>query len=167
MAYAPRPLRAWWDQQYPKAMPDELRVEWSAALAGMQIFTGRLIRRGARIIAGSDAPFVHLLPGFSLHDELQLLLACGMNPAQAIAAATDEAAEALGIDGLTGSIEAGKQADLLVLSGDPLGDIRALQRPVAVIRDGRWFSPDALLAQAADYAATATQGAGRRISDMY
>ena len=167
MAYVPQPLRAWWTQQYPRAMPCELRVEWRAAFAGMQIFTSHLIRHGARIIAGSDAPFVHLMPGFSLHTELQHLLDCGMCPAQAIAAATCDAAEALGIADMTGGIEAGKRADLLVVAGDPLADIRILQRPVAVIRDGRWYAPETLLAQAAVYAATASQRVSQRFSELY
>jgi imidazolonepropionase-like amidohydrolase len=148
-------------------MADDLRLEWVRALAGMQVFTAHLIERGGRIIAGSDTPFVNLLPGFGLHDELQQLVECGMSPAQALEAATRLAAEALQIGHLVGTIEPGKQADLLVVDGDPTKDIRALRRIKAVIRGGCWRDPAALLAEAAGYAATATRGDYRRISELY
>ncbi|MCX6030360.1 MAG: amidohydrolase family protein [Chloroflexi bacterium] len=165
--YVPAALRAWWNQQYPPVMADDLRLAWARALPAMQIFTAHLIERGARIIAGSDTPFVNLLPGFSLHDELQILVECGMRPAQALDAATRLAAEALQIGHLIGTIESGKQADLLVVNGDPTADIRALGRIAGVIRDGRWFDPGALLAEAADYAATAQPRSQRRLSEIY
>ena len=145
LRHAPVPLREWWEHQYPSAMADDLRAEWIRALAGMQIFTSRLIERGGRIIAGSDTPFVHLMPGFSLHDELQLLVECGMRPGQALDAATRRAAEGLGIEHLAGAIEPGRAADLLVIDGDPALDIRALARIKSVILGGRWLDPAVLL----------------------
>jgi hypothetical protein len=167
LRYAPSPLRSWWDRQYPSAMPDDLRLEWIRALAGMQIFTSRLIERGGRIMAGSDTPFVNLVPGFSLHDELQLLVECGMRPSQALDAATCYAAEGLGISHLVGTIESGKAADLLVIEGDPALDIRALARIKAVIVGGRWLDPKVLLAEASEQAAIARPRTQRRISELY
>ena len=166
-SHVPAALRAWWNQQWPPVMADDLRLAWARALPAMQIFTAHLIERGARIIAGSDAPFVYLLPGFSLHDELQILVECGMRPAQALDAATRLAAEALQIGRLVGTIEPGKEADLLVVNGDPTADIRALTRLKAVIRGGRWLDPGALLAEADQQAAAAWPRTQRRISDVY
>ena len=148
-------------------MADDLRLSWARALPAMQIFTAHLIERGARIVAGSDTPFINLLPGFSLHDELQILVECGMRPAQALDAATRLAAEALQIGRLVGTIEPGKEADLLVVNGDPTADIRALTRLKAVIRGGRWLDPGALLAEADQQAAAAWPRTQRRISDVY
>ena len=167
LRYAPSPLRAWWDRQYPPAMDDDLRLEWIRALAGMQIFTSRLIERGGRIMAGSDTPFVNLVPGFSLHDELQLLVECGMRPSQALDAATRHAAEGLGISHLVGTIQPGKAADLLLIEGDPALDIRALARIKGVIVGGRWLDPEALLVEASEQAAIAWPRAQRRFSELY
>jgi cytosine/adenosine deaminase-related metal-dependent hydrolase len=167
LPYAPPPLCAWWGHQYPPVMADDLRLEWIRALAGMQIFTARLIERGGRIIAGSDTPFVNLMPGFSLHDELQLLVECGMRPSQALDAATRQAAEALGISHRVGTIQPGRAADLLVIEGDPAQDIRALARTRGVIAGGRWLDPAALLAEASQQVAAVRPRAQRRISELY
>jgi imidazolonepropionase-like amidohydrolase len=165
--YVPAALRGWWDQQYPPTMADDVRLAWARAMPAMQIFTSYLIERGTRVIAGSDSPFLHLLPGFGLHDELQLLVECGMRPAQALDAATRLAAEALQIGHQVGTIEPGKAADLLIVDGDPAADIRVFRKIAAVIRDGRWLDPAVLLTQAADYAATAVRGDYRRFSEKY
>jgi len=165
--YVPAPLRAWWDWQYPPSMPAAERLEWVRALAGMQIFTATLIERGARLLAGSDTPFVNIVPGFGLLDELDLLVECGMSPAQALVCATQRAAEALQIADQVGSLEAGKAADFVVIDGDPLTNLQALRSPAAVIRGGTWFSPAALLEQAATYAASAGLGPEPRICERY
>src|SRR5262245_49000864 len=68
MRYVPARLLAWWDRRWPGHMPAERRLHWSRALAAMQIFTAHLVQRGARVIAGSDAPCCHVMPGFGLHD---------------------------------------------------------------------------------------------------
>jgi len=167
LRYAPVSLRSWWAKVYPADVSAELRLEWIRALAAMQVFTASLVEGGARIIAGSDAPFVNLVPGFSLHDELQLLVDCGMRPAQALDAATRLAAEALGLSGAVGTIEPGKEADLLLIDGDPGQDIRALARIQRVLRAGVWHEPGHLLAQAETQPDTAAQRLQRRISDLY
>ena len=167
LRHAPEALRSWWAATYPTAMADDVRLEWVRALAGMQVFTAYLIERGARIIAGTDTPFVNLVPGFSLHDELQYLVDCGMRPAQTLDAATRSAAAALGLSSVAGTIEQGKNADLLLISGDPGQDIRLLSRIEHVILGGRWFSPAHLFAMAATVAATADERKQRRISDLY
>jgi imidazolonepropionase-like amidohydrolase len=165
--YVPATLRAWWEQTYPANVPDALRWEWIRALAGMQVFTTGLIERGARIIAGTDVPFVHLMPGFSLHDELAMLVACGMKPAQALDAATRQAAQALGIGDQAGTIAAGKAADLVLVEGDPTQDIRLLAGIKRVVRAGRLLDAQQLLAQAAEQTATMAPRTTRRFSDFY
>ena len=82
------------------------------------------IKEGVRIVAGTDAGgFVH---GDNAR-ELELMVEKGMSPMLAIQAATGHAAECCGIGKETGTITAGKQADLLVVNGDPLANISALR----------------------------------------
>lgn len=165
--YVPWPLELWWTFYYGgKMMPGE-RIEWSRALAGMQIFTAALIEAGARVIPGSDAPFIKVMPGFGLQDELELLCDCGMTPGGALIAATRLAAEALEINHRVGTIAAGKEADLLVIEGDPLDNLRDLRRIRAVVRGGVWHRPETLLAQAARHAAAAGFDALRRFDELY
>jgi imidazolonepropionase-like amidohydrolase len=165
--YVPWPLEVWWALHYGGVMAAGERVEWSRALAGMQLFTAALIEAGARVIPGSDAPFIKVMPGFGLQDELELLCECGMTPAAALTAATRLAAQALEVGHLVGTLEAGKQADLLVLAGDPVDSLRNLRKILAVVRGGVWRRPELLLAQAARHAATANFAELRRFDEFY
>jgi len=82
---------------------------------------------GVRLIAGSGAPQPWIFPGRGLHEELELWQDLGIPAADALRAATRDAAEAFGVAGKHGSIEAGAVASLLVLERDPTVDIRALR----------------------------------------
>jgi imidazolonepropionase-like amidohydrolase len=97
---------------------------------------GRAVAAGVRIAAGTDAG-----TPFNLHSdlprELSLMVRLGMSPGQAIAAATSRAAANLGIGHSTGTVEAGKVADLLLVEGDPTADIGVLTQVAAVMRAGR------------------------------
>ena len=92
---------------------------------------------GVRILAGTDAPMPLVYPGFALHKELELLVAAGLSPADALRAATIWPAEFLGLSDRSGSIAVGKRADLLLLDENPLSDISHTQRIRAVVLDGR------------------------------
>lgn len=174
--YTPRPLREYWEtfspknqqvQRSPKDMPKPSRMDRCQQVAGMAIFTAELIRRNAKILIGTDAPFPNLLPGFSYHDETQALLECGLSEKDALQAATIAGAQALQIDHLVGTVEAGKQADLIIVEGNPLDDIQALQNIKIVIRNGRWLFPQGLIQQAAEYAQSAEPLAEKRFDDHY
>ncbi|MFW5868812.1 MAG: amidohydrolase family protein [Armatimonadota bacterium] len=94
----------------------------------------RAIEMGIPIAVGTDGG------AGSAQFELQELCACGMTPMQAIEAGTRVAAEALGIDEMTGTLEPDKRADLQIVRGDPLEDIAILEDPDAislVLRDGK------------------------------
>ena len=97
-------------------------------------------RAGVRILAGSDTPNPYVFPGFSLHDELGLLVRSGLSPLEALQAATRSAAEYLGTIDEVGTVERGKRADLVVLDGNPLDDILHTRRIHAVIVNGRLVS---------------------------
>jgi imidazolonepropionase-like amidohydrolase len=87
--------------------------------------------------AGSDTPNAYVVPGISLHRELELLVESGFSPMEALQAATQTAAGFLGHAGTLGSVEPGKAADLVVLSRDPLASITATQDIEVVVRGGR------------------------------
>ena len=93
------------------------------------------VRSGMRIAAGTDAgtPFN---PHGDLALELARMVEFGLSSMQAITAATMSAAQLLRIDNLVGSIEVGKQADLLLVPGDPTSDISVMQRPTFVMKGG-------------------------------
>ncbi len=79
--------------------------------------------RGGVVAVGSGSPAPHLVPGASLHSELQLLVRAGLTPMEALMAATSGNAAVLEADSL-GILMPGRTADLLILTADPLQDIR-------------------------------------------
>jgi imidazolonepropionase-like amidohydrolase len=90
----------------------------------------RLAAAGVTVLAGTDAPNPGTGFGASLHRELELLVRCGLSPEQALAAATSAPARVFGLAD-RGGVAVGQRADLVLVSGDPLGDItetRAIER---------------------------------------
>ncbi len=120
------------------------RARWTPATLGqfkrvlpiLQRFVARYVQLGGRIAAGTDTAQQYVVPGASLHRELELYVAGGLTPAQALRAATADAADLLGIAARAGTIDIGKDADLLILEGDPVRDIRATRRIRQVVRGG-------------------------------
>jgi imidazolonepropionase-like amidohydrolase len=102
---------------------------------------GALHAAGARIVAGADADG---LPG-GLPRELAALVAAGLSPADALRAATSQAAAVLGLENELGQVRPGLRADLLLLAADPLADIDNVGRIRAVIQGGRLIDRAALL----------------------
>jgi imidazolonepropionase-like amidohydrolase len=94
-------------------------------------------RAGVRLLAGTDTPAPFVVPGASLHDELALLVDAGLTPAEALRAATLNAAVCLGREKDLGAMEPGKLADLVLLTRDPLADIQNTRSVEAVIIGGR------------------------------
>ena len=96
-----------------------------------------LRRSGIPIVLGTDLT----VPGHSIARELELAVRGGFTPMEAIQAATAVPARAMGLLEESGTIEPGKRADLLILSGDPLADISAVRRVHRVITAGRMYDP--------------------------
>jgi imidazolonepropionase-like amidohydrolase len=86
-----------------------------------------------------------LVPGWSLHTELELLVAAGLTPSDALKTATLNTAELLGADSL-GIVAPGKVADLVVLKENPLADIRNTRGVVLVLVRGQLYRADSLRA---------------------
>ena len=100
-------------------------------------------RAGGAIAAGSDAANQLLIPGYSLHEELALLVSAGLTPLEAITAATRRGAQLLHADSL-GLVAAGKVADLVVLNDNPVNNIAATRNIALVMLRGRLIRPDSL-----------------------
>jgi imidazolonepropionase-like amidohydrolase len=94
---------------------------------------------GAGILLGSDAPQVFQVPGFSIQHEIEILVASGLTPFQALRAGTYNVAVYLDALDEFGTVEEGKAADLILLEGDPLADIQNLARRAGVMARGRWL----------------------------
>jgi imidazolonepropionase-like amidohydrolase len=110
-----------------------------------QELTGVLYRAGVTLLAGSDAPEPFVCPGFSLHQELELLVESGLPPGAALQCATLNNARILNQEKELGSVEPGKLADLVLLRKNPLDDVRHTRHISKVIRGGRVLDPDEVL----------------------
>jgi imidazolonepropionase-like amidohydrolase len=100
--------------------------------------TKMLYDNGVTILSGSDIPNFELVPGASLHHELELLVEAGIPPLEVIKIATSNGAHALGIEEDVGTIVPGKQADMMILSDNPIDDISNTKKIEAVISDGQF-----------------------------
>jgi hypothetical protein len=142
----PRRLREFWPAYLqrsgcPQGALDDRRREFGK----FQELTGKMYRAGVPLLAGTDAPEPHVTPGFSLHQELEMLVASGLTPAAALRAATLHNARALRQEEHLGVIANGKLADLVLLDADPLADIRHTRRIRLVVRGGLVTRPAELL----------------------
>ena len=104
---------------------------------------------GVLVAAGSDAGNPGTFHGPAIHRELELLVQAGLAPAEALAAATVNAARVVSRFADLGAIEPGKLADLVVLEASPLADIRNTSRIALVVKDGRALRPDEILPRTA------------------
>jgi imidazolonepropionase-like amidohydrolase len=101
---------------------------------------GEMNKAGVPILAGTDtAAGVRVYPGFSLHEELELLVQAGLTPMEALQAATRNAGKYLGLAD-TGTIEKGKRADMVLLDANPLMEIKNTRKIQSVVLAGRYFS---------------------------
>ena len=123
---------------YEAMLKDDLQNQylWSKVLQLTKI----LYDHGVIIMSGTDLPNFGLIPGVSLHHELELLVKAGINPLNVIKIATSNGAEALGILDDVGTIEAGKQADMIILNANPIRNIRNIGAIEGVIEDGQLFN---------------------------
>jgi imidazolonepropionase-like amidohydrolase len=118
---------------------DEFAAMWRRVVD----LAGVLHREGVQLITGTDVTSGRNIIGFSLHDELALLVRAGLSPMEAIEAATRNPSRLFGFSDL-GTIEVGMQADLVLLDADPLANIENTTRIAAVMAGGRLFDRDAL-----------------------
>jgi len=123
-------------------LPGMTRADAQASVHHMQEYVAKLRRAGVPIVAGTDGT------GMELVRELELYVDGGMTPAEALATATIAAARNVKADGRTGSIKVGKEADLLLVDGDPEKNIGDLRHVDQVMSDGVLMDGDALRTEA-------------------
>lgn len=145
MKYVPKFIRAGWDPNkgYLKMPAD--------ALAGMKRNykkAGELVRglhrAGVPFLAGTDVTNPYTFAGFSLHDELRLLVEAGFTPMEALQTATINPARFLGMEKTLGTVEKGKRADLVLLDADPTADIGNTRKIAAVVVGGKLLAREEL-----------------------
>lgn len=100
--------------------------------------------RGGHIVTGTDPVIPMITPGYGLHREMELLVEAGLTPMEAIQAATLNAAKALRKDAQFGSLEVGKQANMVVVQGDPSQNISDIGNTVMIFKHGTQYDPDKL-----------------------
>lgn len=133
---------SWSHEDYSRA-----KKQWTKLLA----LTKLMHDKGIMITAGSDFPNPWVIPGIGLHQELQLLSEAGISNRDIIKIATLNGAIALGIDDKTGSIEIGKEADLIFLNSNPIDEITNTQSIVFILNDGKMYKPKELNQQVTMY----------------
>jgi len=111
-------------------------------------FVLRLVRAlndaGVVLVPGTDSGGSFVIPGFGLHEELALLQRAGLTPFEALRAATVNAAAVLGLGDRKGRVEVGKDADLILVEGEPLEDPGCVREPVGMVLRGRWIDGEEL-----------------------
>ncbi len=142
--YASPWLLEWWRMQV-----DERKLDTSSvrATTGVEAYASstsdvrKMIDAGVAILAGTDAGSVLVYPGFSLHEELRLLVEdANLTPRHALWAATAGPSKFFGLDSTLGKIAKGQIADLVMLDANPLQTIRNTRRIFAVMQAGRLYS---------------------------
>ncbi|TWR24684.1 amidohydrolase family protein [Mucilaginibacter achroorhodeus] len=106
-------------------------------LSSMKVLVKKLYDDGVPVVAGTDMGF----PGFSVARELELYVEGGLTPAQALKTATLIPAQVMGLEQKTGSISTGKNADILIIHGNPLNNISAVRNVKVVIKGGKVYNP--------------------------
>jgi imidazolonepropionase-like amidohydrolase len=114
------------------------QLRWAKVLQLTKI----MYDNGVQILSGTDIPNFGLIPGASLHNELELLAEAGIKPLEVIKIATNNGATALGIDDRVGTIQPEKQADMIILSANPIENISNTKEIEAVLVDGRFADID-------------------------
>jgi hypothetical protein len=125
-------------QMPPDLTPEEQagrRLHWETYIAAEQRVGAHLIEAGVPIMVGTDANLPVKVPGFSIHNELESMVDIGMTPGQALNAATLVPNTWIGSN--AGQIQAGKTANLVLLSDNPLEDIRNTRSIEAVVMRGK------------------------------
>ena len=156
LALQPPFTRADWGEVLAK-LPEDAAAEWGAMDGSMggrstdttypdwSMFLVNLMHEsGVPIGAGTDTPIGFAAPGYSLHSELEMLVRAGLSPMEALRAATVRPAEFFGLEGEMGTIEPGRLADLVLLSGNPLDDITLTRSVQAVVTKGHLLNRAAL-----------------------
>jgi imidazolonepropionase-like amidohydrolase len=134
--YLPPGMLADWGARGPWGNP-ALR---DAAIRGQSQALEAMAAGGTRLLIGTDGGFTYIMPGFAIHEELEMLVNAGLSPALVLRAATRNAAEFMGRTSEFGSVVRRARADLLLLNANPLREIGNVRRRAGVIASGQWVT---------------------------
>jgi len=140
-------LKTLWDPKSNSFVSSNTAEDWAMS---KKVFAKKLElvkpmrEAGVKFIAGTDLANPYCFPGFSLHDELGLMVEAGLTPMEALQAATYNAAEFLGMMDSLGTVEVGKIADLVLLDANPIEDIANTKKIAAVVVNGKYYPKPAL-----------------------
>jgi imidazolonepropionase-like amidohydrolase len=140
MRFVDPSTRASWDPDTDfrsRSLTDEHYAGLREADAERLEVVRALHEAGAKLLLGTDTPNPYVVPGFAIHEELELLVRSGLSPYEAALAGTRDAACFLGRCDTTGVVAAGMLADLVLLDADPLDSVTAWRRPELVVVAGR------------------------------
>jgi hypothetical protein len=140
MRFVPAGIRARWapgSNTYTQRFPPEMYAGFMARYELLEKLTLGFRDAGVRLVVGTDAMNPGTIPGTSAHDELELLVAAGLTPYEALRGATAGAAEFLGSPSI-GIIAIGRRADLVLLESNPLEKIGNTREILGVMLRGRW-----------------------------
>jgi imidazolonepropionase-like amidohydrolase len=140
-------LREAWRPENDPRLQEDTEADWEYQRArsdDLLEITGMFPRAGVAVLVGTDYPNPYVFPGSGVHDEMELLVTAGFTPLQALQGATLEPARYLEASDSLGTVETGKIADLVLLSGNPLDDIANVRSIEAVVLDGRYLDRAAL-----------------------
>jgi hypothetical protein len=133
-----------WDQYLMRFQEPGGRLRLQGAMPHLKRFLRRAMERGVTVALGTDTPFPHLIPGFSVHDELAMYVDAGILPIDALRSATSVNARVLGIESDRGVLKPEFIADMAIVRGNPLNRIEDIGEMVATIHRGRVLFSDAL-----------------------
>lgn len=144
-------LKIWDRFPYRRCEPAK-RLRFQMLVPHLKRFLFRCHQRGVTLMAGTDTPFINLLPGFGLHDELTQYVDAGIPNVDALRSATSVNAKVIGLGDRTGRLAPGLDADFVAVEGNPLKRLEDLARIRCVIREGVRHDPaDLLLAAQAGH----------------
>lgn len=138
--YLPDSVGQSWEKRILESADEPIDPD-SKLFAGWAMeMISQLKKSGVKIMAGTDTPISFLTPGFSLHEELALLVRGGLSPLRAIESATFLPAQYFEMEDELGLIKKGMFADLLLLNANPLEDINNTRQIESVIKDGKLYT---------------------------
>jgi len=151
LRYVPAVMRTMWEelaQQFPTRLSPTARETLDRLFELLHKLVKPLKAAGVKMMAGSDSggSAGWAIPGFSLHQEFDLLAEAGLSPLEILQMTTLNGAEFLGREASMGSVAVGKDANLVLLNANPMETARNLHGVSAVVRAGTYLSADALSA---------------------
>jgi len=147
LKYIPESERQWWTPEknfFARYRTPEYIVYRKKLFEREMRLVGDMHRAGVRFMTGTDLSSAYVFAGFSVHHEMELLVAAGLTPVEALQAATINPIRFIGQEDAAGTVSKGKRADLVLLDADPLKDVRNTKRISSVILNGQFLSQEKL-----------------------